>query len=198
MTVALLCVDLTNDFIHPDGKLAERGYKDFNDKHDTLQRIARLQNHFRDQEHMVMHTRMAYSPGYWELNANSPLLNRVKKTEALEIGSWGAEFFSEVAPQNNEVVFTKFRVGAFHRTRLEIILRTQHIERLYICGLPTNISVESTAREAHDRDFITTVVSDACIARSEELHTNSINSIADFSTVKTTAEVLTQLASRKM
>lgn len=59
------------------------------------------------------------------------------------------------------VELTKTRYSAFQRTNLEAILRSLGATRVVVCGFMTNFCCESTAREAHDRDFFVTFVPDA-------------------------------------
>ena len=60
-----------------------------------------------------------------------------------------------------EIVIEKNRPSAFYSTRLEVYLRSQRINGLVICGVTTNICVETTARDAAQRDYRTFVVKDA-------------------------------------
>jgi len=52
-----------------------------------------------------------------------------------------------------DLILAKPRLGAFHGTELEIILRAASIDTLLIGGIATNMCVETTAREAAVRDF---------------------------------------------
>ncbi|MDD9912467.1 MAG: cysteine hydrolase [Alphaproteobacteria bacterium] len=184
MPIALLCIDLVNDLAHKDGKLAEKGYADFAEQNNTLNRIHRIQDQFRQQGAMVVHTRTCFTENYFELNDNSPFFQKVKKLGALARHSWGTEFLPEVAPfKGKEPIITKHRLSAFHRTRLDVILGSQKVEKLYICGVGTHNAIESTVRDAHDRDFDITVISDACIACSDEEQQSALASMADFATV---------------
>lgn len=170
MTVALLCIDLVNDCVDSDGKLADMGFVDFEERHNVLQRVSRIQEHFREQGGLVIHARTAFSKNYAEHPATSPMLAPVRKKNALVMGTWGADFHPTCAPKENEPVLTKHRIGSFHRTRLELILRTQHVTELYIVGISTLGSVGLTAMEAHDCDFKVNVIKDGCLDKSDERH----------------------------
>ena len=68
-------------------------------------------------------------------------------------------------------------MGAFHGTALELILRTQGIGRLLLAGVATDMVVDSTAREAHDRDFAVVIAADCCIAASAEDQQRSLTTL---------------------
>ena len=188
MTIALLCVDLVNDCVDEKGKLSE-GFVEFNKKHETLQRIARVQEHFREQGGLVIHTRTVFSPNHFELKPISPFFKEVKAKNALILGEWGTEFPEEVAPRKGEAVINKHRFGPFYRTRLEIVLRAQGVKELYIVGLSTLGSVAQGAMEAQDGDFETVVIKDCCLAKSEEQHQKGLDFINEMAEVKDFNEI---------
>lgn len=67
-------------------------------------------------------------------------------------------------------VFTKTCYSAFRGTGLYNHLAGLGASRLVICGFQTHICVESTARDAFDRGFDVSVVSDACASVGLGLH----------------------------
>lgn len=69
-----------------------------------------------------------------------------------------------------DVVVTRCRVSAFTGSDLEIILRAKNIDHLVLTGISTSGVVLSTLREAVDKDYILTVLSDLCADRDEEVH----------------------------
>ncbi|MBS1660730.1 MAG: cysteine hydrolase [Bacteroidetes bacterium] len=75
-----------------------------------------------------------------------------------------------VAPLENECVVIKRRVSAFSGSDLEVILRAFNIQHLVLTGIATSGVVLSTVREASDKDYRLTVLSDACADRDEEVH----------------------------
>jgi nicotinamidase-related amidase len=74
-----------------------------------------------------------------------------------------------VAPQPGDMVVTKRRVSAFAGSDLEVILRGHRIEHLVLSGIATSGVVLSTLREASDRDYQLTVLSDACADREDDV-----------------------------
>jgi nicotinamidase-related amidase len=97
-----------------------------------------------------------------------------------------------VAPQPGEMVVTKRRVSAFAGSDLEVILRGHKIEHLVLAGIATSGVVLSTVREAADKDYRLTVLSDGCADMDPEVHVVLINKVfprqADVLTVTQWAE----------
>ena len=75
----------------------------------------------------------------------------------------------EVSPQAGELVVIKKRVSAFTGSDLEVILRAKEINHLVLTGVATSGVVLSTLREAADKDYRLTVLSDCCADRDEEV-----------------------------
>ncbi len=68
------------------------------------------------------------------------------------------------------MIVTKRRISAFTGSDLEVILRAQNIRHLVLTGISTSGVVLSTLREAADKDYRLTVISDCCADREEEVH----------------------------
>jgi Isochorismatase family len=64
----------------------------------------------------------------------------------------------------------KKRVRAFSGSDLEVLLRSMGVNHLVLTGIATSGAVLSTLREAADRDYELTVLSDACADADEEVH----------------------------
>lgn len=77
---------------------------------------------------------------------------------------------SSLTPQDGDVTVTKRRVSAFTGSDLEVVLRAQNIRHLVLTGISTSGVVLSTVREAADKDYRLTVLSDACGDPDEEVH----------------------------
>jgi nicotinamidase-related amidase len=82
-----------------------------------------------------------------------------------------------VAPQPGEIVVTKRRVSAFAGSDLETILRSHQIEHLVLTGISTSGVVLSTLREAADKDYRLSVLSDGCADFDPEVHNVLLNKV---------------------
>jgi biuret amidohydrolase len=75
-------------------------------------------------------------------------------------GEIGHDIVSELYPKAGEVVIDKPGKGAFFATDLELILRDRTIKTLIVCGVTTEVCVNTTVREANDRGYECVVLSD--------------------------------------
>jgi nicotinamidase-related amidase len=80
------------------------------------------------------------------------------------------DFVPEIGPEPTDLIITKRQWGAFHGTELDLQLRRRGISTIILCGIATNIGVESTARFAFEYGYSQIIVEDACSARSKEEH----------------------------
>jgi nicotinamidase-related amidase len=64
--------------------------------------------------------------------------------------------------EDGDIVVVKRRVSAFSGSDLEVILRAQDMRHLVLAGIATSGVVLSTVREAADKDFQLTILSDLC------------------------------------
>ncbi len=80
----------------------------------------------------------------------------------------------------DDLVVDKVRFDAFQWTSLEPLLRGLGVGALMICGVVTNICVETTARSAFMRDFPVTLLADCCAAKTRRLHDLSIEVLSSY------------------
>lgn len=182
-TTGLVLVDFINEIVDPKGKLAGKGYAAFVEKHATLDNVRKLLGAAREHGSLVVHVRVGFSPSYAEHPEGSPLFGAAKKFGALQVGTWATESHPKASPLPNEPVLIKHRVSAFYGTPLDAILRANGIHEIMVCGVATDLAVQAAARDAHDRDYKVTVVSDCCGAASDEDHDQSLRTLAKIATV---------------
>jgi nicotinamidase-related amidase len=75
-----------------------------------------------------------------------------------------------IKPVGDDVIVIKKRISAFTGSDLEVILRAKEIRHLVLAGIATSGVVLSTIREAADKDYGLTVLSDLCADMDEEVH----------------------------
>jgi nicotinamidase-related amidase len=85
-----------------------------------------------------------------------------------------AELVPELGPKPGDFVITKRQWGAFYGTELDLQLRRRGIQTLVLCGISTNIGVESTARFAYEYGYQQVFAEDATAARSREEHEHTM------------------------
>ena len=60
--------------------------------------------------------------------------------------------------------------GAFYATDLDALLRKSGIAHLLVCGVTTEVCVNTTVREANDRGYRCVVLADCCASYFPEFH----------------------------
>ena len=77
------------------------------------------------------------------------------------------EVHPSIAPLPGDVIVIKKRVSPFTGTDLEVILKSLGVSHLVLAGISTSGVVLSTVRDAGDRDYQLTVLSD-CVADNRD------------------------------
>lgn len=88
-----------------------------------------------------------------------------------------AEIVSEMGPKPGDFVITKHQWGAFYGTELDLEFRRRGITTMVLCGIATNIGVESTARFAYEYGYHQIFAEDAMAAMSAEEHAFTVAKI---------------------
>ncbi len=102
-----------------------------------------------------------------------------------------SEFAPELTPTPSDVVITKRQWGAFYGTDLDLQLRRRKIDTIVLCGISTDIGVESTARFAYEYGYQQIFAEDAMASRSDEQHYAAVNFIFKrIGRVRRTREIL--------
>lgn len=117
----------------------------------------------------VIFVRVAFSTGYPEINPQNKSFSTISESSRMTISDIATEIHESLKPKSNESIVIKFRVSAFTGSNLEIILRSQQIDTLVLCGVATSGVILSTLREASDKDYKLKVLSDACLDSDNEV-----------------------------
>jgi nicotinamidase-related amidase len=89
-------------------------------------------------------------------------------------GTDDVDFAPELGSAPRDYLLVKRRVSAFFGTPLEMYLRRAGVETTVVGGVFTDGGVETTVRDAHDRDFDIVVFRDACWSSSAVGHDHAI------------------------
>src|SRR6266581_8862756 len=84
----------------------------------------------------VIHVAVRFREGYPEISSHNRLFSR--SLAAGFLPSTEADIHPACAVQRGEVVVTKVRASAFSGSDLEVILRSQTISHLVLCGIATS------------------------------------------------------------
>lgn len=177
---ALIVVDMQNGFCHPDGSFPRTGLG-LEGADAAVRNAAIAVKQARAADVPVIFTRHLYRLGRADegplLIRNSPALAVVN---GLAAGSWDAEVVADLDCYPDDLKVDKVRFDAFQWTSLEPLLRGLGVTALMICGVVTNICVETTARSAFMRDFPVTLLADCCAAKTRRLHDLSVEVLSSY------------------
>ena len=115
----------------------------------VVRNAAALADAFRKIGMPVFLVRVAFSPD--GKDALRPAVNMSWPTQTPPPG-W-TDIVPEMGPNPGDFVITKHQWGAFYGTELDLEFRRRGITTMVLCGIATNIGVESTARFAFEYGY---------------------------------------------
>jgi ureidoacrylate peracid hydrolase len=191
---ALIVIDMQNGFCNPEGFMNKIGL-DYTTSATAVEPIGRLLAAARSAGIPVFFTRYSLNADYSDAGLLLELFPAIRDAGGMIRESWDAEVVDELKPQPGERVIDKTRYSAFYDTDLEQQLRELGVDTLIVCGVTTNICVESTVRDAFFRDIRVVVPSDGTAAVTPELHEGALRDFEyGFGRVATVAEIADALA----
>jgi nicotinamidase-related amidase len=174
---ALVIIDMQRDFLEPGGFGAALG-NDVSRLNVAVAPCAAVLAAARQVGMLVIHTREGHRP---DLTDAPP--HKVERGDpAMRIGAVGPmgrilvrgepghDIIPELYPISGEPVIDKPGKGAFYQTDLELMLKNRGIDTLLVCGVTTEVCVNTTVREANDRGFRCIVLGDCCASYFPEFH----------------------------
>lgn len=154
---------------------------------EVVEKAVQLIDLFRQKNGFISFVRVSFLDGK---EALTPLIEQTPPATKR------SEDWDVLSPQLNvtdkDYVVTKRQWGAFFGTDLDIQLRRRGIETIVLCGIATNIGVESTAREAFQYGYNQIFITDAMTTFSQEAHDATLKFIFPrIGKLRTTEEFLT-------
>ena len=118
----------------------------------------------------VIYVVIGFRKGYPEVSSNNKSFSVLKKGIMNFDTEDAQKVHASIEPQSGDVIIIKKRVSAFTGSDLEVVLRSLGIKHLILSGISTSGVVLSTLREAADKDYAITVLSDCCADMDKEVH----------------------------
>ena len=167
-STALIIIDMQRDFLEPGGFGAMLG-NDVSLLRSAIAPCKAVLEAARQAGIFVLHTREGHSPDMTDCPPSKKARGGLKTGlgdvgpmgRILIRGEAGHDIIPELYPIAGEPIIDKPGKGAFYSTDLELKLRNRGIKTLVVCGVTTEVCVNTTVREANDRGFEALVVSDA-------------------------------------
>ncbi len=181
---ALLVIDLQKGIVERPG--AKPYDSDF-----VVKNAIKLAEVFRKNKMQIFLVRVTPSPD--KKDGLKPIMD-IPVTSSQEVSSNWNTIIPELGPREEDIVITKRQWGAFYGTELDLQLRRRGIDTLVLCGISTNIGVESTARFAYEYGYQQIFVEDAMTAHSKEGHSATVTLVFPrIGRVRKTEDILSEL-----
>ena len=174
---ALIIIDMQRDFLEPGG-FGETLGNNVSLLKAAVPPLKEVLAAARKSGMLVIHTREGHRPDL----SDAPRHKVERGEPSLRIGQPGPmgrilvrgepghDIIPELYPVEGEPVIDKPGKGAFYQTDLELMLKNREIDTLFVCGVTTEVCVNTTVREANDRGFRCIVLSDCCASYFPEFH----------------------------
>lgn len=156
----LIVVDYQNDFISPKGQVAKKIGNDLLLKSQKLaDKLQSLLDKWHDEDKLVLFLVSDYSldnykESYRKGREKNPYGNVARK------GTWGHELY-QLKTNPKDIFIVKNYFDGFYKSKLERYLKDNNIEKVYLCGINTDVCVFHTAIGAIIRGYETYVIEDA-------------------------------------
>ena len=182
-STALLIIDMQRDFLEPGG-FGEMLGNDVSLLRSTIRPTRAVLDAARRAGLLVVHTREGHRADLSDCPPSK--LTRGGQTvigtdgpmgRVLVRGSEGHDIIPELYPIAGEPVIDKPGKGAFYATDLGPILSNSGISSLVVCGVTTEVCVNTTVREANDRGFECVVLEDCVGSYFPEFHEAALRMI---------------------
>jgi len=183
-TAALVIIDMQRDFVDPGG-FGEALGNDVSLLRKAIPPTRRVLAAARRAGVYVIHTREGHRADLADLWPAKKQRGRFKTTigdrgpmgRILVRGEYGHDIIDDLKPKAGEPVIDKPGKGAFYATDLAEILAARSIRQLFVCGVTTEVCVNTTVREANDRGYDCLVLADCVASYFPEFHDYALKMI---------------------
>jgi biuret amidohydrolase len=174
---SLVIIDMQRDFLEPGGFGAALG-NDVSQLRRAIAPTRSLLKQARAAALTIIHTREGHRPDLADLPPAKKARGRFPvgigdagpMGRILVRGEPGHDIIPELYPLPGEPVVDKPGKGAFFATDLDAMLKNRGIAQLIVCGVTTEVCVNTTVREANDRGYDCVVVADCVGSYFPEFH----------------------------
>lgn len=191
---ALLVIDMTNDFGHPDGVYARHGATSA-ELESIVPAVGRLIHAAQGARVPVVLCSQFVFAGADGHAISSPGLTTARPwlvEEGLRRGTWGTQMLEGLpAP---DITIDKPRASGFFATPLDLLLRGLSVDTVIVVGAYTNQCIASTVRDAWALDYRIVLPPDGCAAFDPALHAATLESLSPLSVQVPVAELIERLA----
>jgi nicotinamidase-related amidase len=163
-------------------------------KEEFMSNINRLIESARRTNMPIFYTSIEMLPTKYESSARlytyNKLFAKMQQQRSQQSRPEKMDMSPAVDRKEDEVVITKHTASIFIGTDFERMVRNAGITTIVVTGISTELGVESSARDALNRDFYPVIVSDAVSSSDKDAHARSLQNMERFLTVASTNEIV--------
>lgn len=169
-SAALVVVDMQNAFCNADGSFTAMG-ADMQMCADAIPGCRQLIDSAHTAGVPVIYLQTEWRSDFTDGGVIfNEIMGGMAENQALVTGTWDAQIVDELKPEDRDYIIYKKRFSDFYGTQLEPLLTSLRTDSLIVCGVTTNICVESTVRDGAQRDYRCFVPKNAVGEVSQEMH----------------------------
>ena len=172
---ALIVVDMQNAYCSPGGYMDRVGF-DVSGSPPVIAETRRVVDACKAAGMPVIYLQNGFEPD--QRDVGGPTAPVWHKSNALRYmrdnpdqagklitkGGWDHAIVDGLTPGPGDVVVQKSRYSGFAGTNLDQVLSSRRIETVLVCGVASNVCVESTIRDAYHREYFPVMITDATMA----------------------------------
>ena len=190
---AFLVLHFQNGVAHPDGVWGKNLYPQVV-KNGSIGNTKKVLEAARGKGMPVIYVNIAWRPGFPELPENTcALLREAKEKNKCLRGSWGAEVIKQLKPKENEIIVINFGSDGFEGTDLDMILRVNKINHIYVTGQCTEHVVVTTVKRAVNMGYTATVLKDCTSGFTDQNYEAMLKILPLYGEVITCSEFISLL-----
>lgn len=161
--VAILVIDMQNDFVLPGAVLCVAGAQ------ATIPTIQDLLSYGRSKGWHIIHVIREHRYSGCDVDLpRVPLFTDGKQGYCVP-GTKGWEIVEGLEPKQGDIIVSKRRNSGFFQTELDMVLRRLGVKTVVLAGTQYPNCVRGTAVDAMCYDYNTVVCTDACSAKTPEV-----------------------------
>ena len=160
--IALIMIDMQNDFVLPDAPQCIDGAV------AIIPNLQKILSIFREKSLPIFHV-------YREYREDGSDIEKIRLDDFVDGEKYcvpntkGCEIVDELSPIDGEYKIVKNRFSAFMNTELDFILRRLNIGRIVVCGIQYPNCIRATVFDGVALGYDVTLVTDATAAKTNEI-----------------------------
>jgi len=176
-STAILITDPQNDFLSEGGAVWDLVGSEVQ-KYNVVEKLNQLRKTAKKIGIPVFYSPHIYTENEYQTWKHLNFIDKVMfERKMFNKGTWGADFHSELKPDENTIVLSPHKgLSNFHTGDINTQLRQRDVKTLIIAGMSANLCVESHVRDAAEHAFNVITVKDATAgageAATKAAHTN--------------------------